>query len=450
MLASGYAPSTNQGDDGHWRAWEQVCRHMGTSPWRTDMAANSGMDPDGHQEEVFLLASACVRFYEVMMPRRRSDPAAKPPSAGKKVEAIRRRHFTRGIEMVSMKVVKLAIKGMCRQYVDAHGVETLVPRRKLPFPDRVMRDMLRTQNKSEHKRLVVDWSRYHWKAVLVCFSTLAEEGSRKDEVAKASAATEFRKGRFTFDSLRWKIRGEAVVNPSYEQLRTLAPGDGVWLRHGIAKNDPFGSCFAATPSFLAWRDGCERCACRALAELELAAKVPPQARAITPLFGSEPGLEFTHSQLDSALNLLLVCGARVPVKDLADFSVHSFRIYAACALLASDTPRWLIKRMLRWRGDESLELYARVNDDVWAGEIEKTVSATVDSTIASRLPDSELTDEQWALHVGRSLGASVSVTSAEAFDDMDFSPRVRQRFDEIARAMLSLNAATAHDARERL
>ena len=32
--------------------------------------------------------------------------------------------------------------------------------------------------------------------------------------------------------------------------------------------------------------------------------------------------------------------------------MHSFRIFAACALLAAGCPRWLIKRMLRWRGDD--------------------------------------------------------------------------------------------------
>ena len=54
VLAAGYADSTNRGDDGHWRAWEVVCKRLGTSPWRTDMASNSGLDVEGHQEEVFL------------------------------------------------------------------------------------------------------------------------------------------------------------------------------------------------------------------------------------------------------------------------------------------------------------------------------------------------------------------------------------------------------------
>ena len=215
----------------------------------------------------------------------------------------------------------------------------------------------------------------------------------------------------------WHIGGvDLPAPPTREQLRTLREGDGVLLKHGIAKNDPFGAYFAATPSFLAWRDGDESCACRALAELELAAQVPPERRKTTPLFGPAPGEEFTHSQLDLALQLLLIAGGYVTEEQLQNYSVHSFRIYAACALLAAGAPRWLIKRMLRWRGDDSLEIYARVNNEDWASWTRKMVNVAVDSSIASRLTY------------------------------MDFSEETRQRFTDVAEAMLSVNAGAARAA----
>lgn len=99
-----------------------------------------------------------------------------------------------------------------------------------------------------------------------------------------------------------------------------------------------------------------------------------------------------------------------------NYSVHSFRIYVACALLAAKAPRWLIKRMLRWRGDESLEIYARVNDDDWSAWIGRTIDVPVHSSMAAR------------------------------FSDMDFSPDVRKRFTAIATAMLNVNASTARAA----
>ena len=413
-LAHGYAPSTAKIDEGYWARWEAFCKSIGTSPWRVDMAANSGMDPEGHQEEVFLLASAMLHFYENMHPRRNSDPAASPVSAKKIIESIARTHFTRGIKMVDLKVVSLACKGMCREYIDAYGVDTLVPERKLPFTDSIITDIFKCHDGATRGSLTVDWSAYYWIAVDACFETLAEEGSRKDEVAKKSAATPFRKGRFTFASLAWHIDGKDLLRPpTRAELLTLKPGDGVLLKHGISKNDPFGSYFAATPSFLAYREGDARCACRALARLELEANVAPARRGLTPLFGPAPGEEFTHHQLDKALELLLVEGAGVAEEELSNFSVHSFRIFVACALLEAKAPRWLIKRMLRWRGDESLEVYARLNNTTWAEWTGKLLDVAVQSTVSARL------------------------------NHMDFSEETRTRFNDVARSMLSMSTGTA-------
>ena len=50
--------------------------------------------------------------------------------------------------------------------------------------------------------------------------------------------------------------------------------------------------------------------------MELAAQIPPEQRATTPLFGPAPGEEFTHSQLDLALQLLLIAGGYVTEEQL--------------------------------------------------------------------------------------------------------------------------------------
>ena len=71
--------------------------------------------------------------------------------------------------------------------------------------------------------------------------------------------------------------------------------------------------------------------------------------------------------------------------DLAHYSIHSFRIFVTCALMAANVPRHTIKRLLRWRGDLSLEIYARLNDSEWAQHVQSIYSAHVDSTIAARL-----------------------------------------------------------------
>jgi hypothetical protein len=220
-------------------------------------------------------------------------------------------------------------------------------------------------------------------------------------MAKKSAATPFQRGRLTFASLVWKIDGVEVACPTPAQLNSLdeTRGDGVYLKHGVAKNDFFGHFFAATPSFLPFFLHAPRNAARALAALEIAAAVSPAERDTTPLFGPTVGAEFTHYQVETAFELMLLYGARVAPDLLHDYSVHSFRIWVASALLAAKVPRDVIKRLIRWRSDESLEIYARLNDSEWRGYVQSTYTAAVDSTVAARLASVGVVDLD-ALAVG--------------------------------------------------
>ena len=224
--------------------------------------------------------------------------------------------------------------------------------------------------------------------MLCLFTVLSETGMRDDEVTGP-------KGRngLTFSSLTWKVKGVLYKILTAALRATMGVGDGVYLAHGLAKNDPVGRFFAATPSFLPWRAG-GRCSCRALADLEVAADITPSARGSTPLFGPAPGEYFVITQVEAAFNLCLAEGALVPASELSNYSVHSFRIFVACALLAAGCPRWLIKRMLRWRGDESLEIYARVSDQEWEQRLSSVLDATVDASLVPRLPQLDISPEQ--------------------------------------------------------
>ena len=103
--------------------------------------------------------------------------------------------------------------------------------------------------------------------------------------------------------------------------------------------------------------------------------------------------------------MALVHGAHVALVDLVKYSLHSFRIFVACALLAQNVSRSNIKRHLRWRGDESLEIYARLNDSEWAAHIALTYTADVGSTIAGRLQGLGAIDvERMAAAVARMAG----------------------------------------------
>ena len=386
FLESSYAPATNRVDASHWRAWERITDELGTPALRDDMAANSGADPVGFRNEVVLQAVALLRKYMTMQPRSHDDPAADPNSAMAMIYGVHREHQRRGISMATSKVAARVLSGMCRAYVDTHGVRD--PKRKLPLDNGLISGMLSPAVEGAvYRGRTWTWQSYAGIATRAWVETLAEEGSRKDEIAKRDADTPLCKGRFTFASLCWLIGSVEVPAPTPAQLASLseARGDGVYLKHGRAKNDYFGAFFAATPSFLPFVTSSPRCAARALRELELVAALPAARRGSTPLFGPRPGEEFTHAEVEDAFFLLLHCGGGVPVERLHDYSIHSFRIFVACALLDCDVPRATIKRLLRWRGDESLEIYARLNDEQFRTHIRATYTARVGSAIAARL-----------------------------------------------------------------
>ena len=94
----------------------------------------------------------------------------------------------------------------------------------------------------------------------------------------------------------------------------------------------------------------------------------------------------THREIERNVELMLVRGARVPPADLKKYSPHSYRVWMCSALVANNCPRPTIKRLLRWRGDESLDTYGRVSDPDWQRHIVGTYHAHVDATTARRLP----------------------------------------------------------------
>ena len=383
FLRQSYAPSTNRIDAGYFRRWEAFCALFPTPPWRTHVPSNRGIDPIGHSNELLLLALALVWFAVNMQPRSHSDPAASPASAMQALHGVRREHHKHGITMAPADLAQRVLRGMWREYISLYGIRTVA--RKKPLTNAMILGMLATPPVT-YLGLTCNWAAYFWIATAAWVQVLAEEGSRKEAIAKPSANTPFERGRLTFASLVWLIASVEVPAPSAAQLSRLSLGDGVYLRYGRAKNDQFGVFFATTPSFLPFDAHSPRNACRALAALEVAAAVSPASRATTPLFGPTVGAEFTVAEVDKAFDLMLLFGALVPAALLQDWSVHSFRIFVACALLAAHKDRATIKRHLRWRGDESLDIYARANNADWAANVAATYTATVDSTVAARLP----------------------------------------------------------------
>lgn len=416
-LESCYAASTNKTDTYHMRAWAQGCAELGTPHWRTDMAANSGMDPIGYRRELILPALVFLKMYAKMSPRSKKDPAANPRSALQKLYGVAREHKKRGYKMAPFTLVMQVMAGQLRKYVERHGTDSLAPARKNPLTGVMIMLMLSTPSGSTRGTLTVDWASYMWVSVHATFAVLAETGMRKGDVSRATAKTPFTRGRLTFGKLVWLIAGVKTAAPTVDQLRGLKPGDGCWLTFGVLKNDAFGEHFGSKPSWLPYSADAPRNACRSLAALELAAAatgLQAARRPDTPLFGPALGEEWYHSLLDRIFVLLLVCGAGLSPAACEAYSVHSFRIYLACALYAANCPPERIMAILRWKSEEALLIYARMNDSERTGWILRSMDQVVDSTVAAHLP--RIDPDEWVAALQDSLSTGALGRAAQDAD----------------------------------
>ena len=81
----------------------------------------------------------------------------------------------------------------------------------------------------------------------------------------------------------------------------------------------------------------------------------------------------------------MLLAAGVSPEQASTLSMHSWRIYLACALLAAGASTSQILSMLRWRSDEALRLYARLNDSDYATWLDAAADATIDSIRTSNV-----------------------------------------------------------------
>jgi hypothetical protein len=198
------------------------------------------------------------------------------------------------------------------------------------------------------------------------------------------------------------------------QLLAARVGYACYLVYGALKNDVYAEFYGSRPSKLEFADGPLPNACRELVRLELAAALPPAARSKTPLFGPSVGKEWHHSLITRVFTFLLIHASGVEPAAAGAYSIHSFRIYLACALYAAGCPNDRIQAILRWKSEEALLIYARLNDSERNAWIAKARAATVDSNVAAHLPTIDGADMAAAL-----MDVQVAAGTDDGDDDAD-------------------------------
>lgn len=161
----------------------------------------------------------------------------------------------------------------------------------------------------------------------------------------------------TREHVTYRIRGVIHVDPAEATLRSMLPGDLVFLAPCSSKPDQFGEEHCTFPSVLEY-DGSPRCAAGAIRDIEMERACRGTERRSMPLFADENGAPYTYYALNRWLQQLLT--ALIGPAAAAAFSWHSFRIELACLLRAAGCPDSVIQLMCRWKCPDSVQKYAQI------------------------------------------------------------------------------------------
>jgi len=388
-LHGSYAPSTLRNDRGYWREWSYFCSEiLGTSPLRTDISANIGWDCIGHQREVFLLSLFTVWKISNMKPRSSQVPVANPRSAHGAISSIRRSHaLVTGIELVKTPQINKIIRGFLRSYVQQFGPDVLVPKRKEPMRMSVVKQMVNLPSGSRispsGRYAVIHWLDPFWTSWRACLLTMLSTGFRKNEISLHSSAV-FTKGRLSRASIWWHIGAVTYSDPDVRTLQSFTHGDYVIMKPPLAKNDQFGQAFGNKPIYLPYHESV-LCAALALRDLEVRFPMRGAIRQHAPLFAMDARLQpFRHDVIDSIFHRHI--GLVVGSEAAQCYSLHSFRIGLACALLKSGKPLPLIQALLRWMSPESLIPYARLDPLEYGNHLIHATSVEITGVTPANLP----------------------------------------------------------------
>ena len=381
-----HATQTHSKDDGRWAKWEEfTLRLMGTPQWRTDAAANDGRDQRGFRREVFLLTAFMLWVYLTMRPRRRTDPSAKPVSASKYIETVRRVHARRMLTLPKSPSISQAVRGLTAAYVRLHGPESLIPHRKEPLTnDKALAMLRRAASGFQVAGRTLCERSLLYKGFRAFLTTARHTGSRKADLLPVTAP-EFDGRHMARSNLWWRIGGVVYKDPSPDLLSTLSDGDLAILKPAATKADPFALTFGDRPMWLPFVPGDILNAAAALADIEICMPCRGDDRPRTPLFTiCDRYISLDHALADTIFNTLAL--AEFGPEVAATLSNHSARVWLACALLAMRKSDGTIQAFCRWKSAESVRIYARIQPEDYADTIRGAMAAEVDSSLCRSLP----------------------------------------------------------------
>lgn len=404
VVDSSVRANTAKKDRSAMRKWRAFCRLLNTSEVRDCLDAHSGLDSNGARRERFLQAAFFVWAFRSMIPRNRAHLTAKPASARSCVDAVRRVHKLSDIIMAPAPSVNLVLKGLMFEYIRLHGKECLVPRRREPLTNAQIDAILSIPNGTRLGRFIVDWNTPLFQNFRAFLPTLRDTGSRKADLLDVTPH-DFDNSSMSKLNLKWFIGGVIVDCPDPAMLRALRPGDAAVLIPGCTKADPFAIMFGDKPMYLEFDPADANNAARNLRDLELAQPVAAEHRRTTPLFASDDcGTPMSHEIADVLFHA--ACAVCFEPSVANALSLHSGRVWLACALLAADYHDPTIQAMCRWLSPAAVRIYAHMNPEQYMRILTDARNATVTSRLATNIPVCDGDGYVRAIRRGSSVGDS--------------------------------------------
>ena len=387
-------------DRSAWRKWVAFCRLLGTPEWRDCHDAHGGADADGRRRECFVQAAFLLWAYRTMTPRNRSHKLPKPASARACLDAVCRVHRHNDINMCPAPSITRLVHGLLTEYVRIHGPECLIPNRREPLTNEMTAAILaigtireiigpprspvtRTDLTRVGHRFV-DWETPFWASFAALLTTLRHTGARKADLLSYDD-DDFDHSSMTRANLKWRISGSTYSSPLPIALRDLQRGDCAIIVPGCTKSDPFALHFGDKPMYLPYLPNDPTNAAARLASLEICCSVPATSRRRYPLFCADDVTRpLTHAQADNTFNSLATKALGPAVATTV--SLHSGRVWLACALHANRVSPPTIQAMCRWLSPDSIRTYAHMEPAEYESYILAAIGAPITSRLAQHLP----------------------------------------------------------------
>ena len=352
-----FAPGTKRLDKSYWKFWEQHCAMLGTPPWRTNASANAGADPVLHRREIAIALSALMAYIA-------DNPTCKVQSMVNRIKGVARRHISMSLTFVSLALVVMAADGMVQEHIDAHGTDALQPKSKEPLNTEEIHAALQLPIGTVVGDIVVG-PNIEWQGARVFIALFANSGFRKEAVALGQGEV-LGPRKLRLSNVIYRIDGEVVRNPSHAQLEAMLRGDYlevvVYVLPVPCKNDPTNQKFGNSPIPSRLRSHRVINFAREMITYELMRRTEGIDRSAVPLLLATRTVNrlFSKKALDKLFKQIF--GSVVTPARLSQITIHSFRVYLACALLAAGATPEQVMLLLRWSSEAARKLYARVAD----------------------------------------------------------------------------------------